>query len=76
MTDKIIMMTDYHLGCVEQIIESLQQVVNDMVQDSKPGHDYTTIASAVNEARQPLEKAKRQLEKKAKERKRYLEKNQ
>lgn len=75
MTDKITMMTDYHLGCVEQVIESLQQVVNDMVQDSKLGHDYTTIASTVIKARQPLEKARKQLEKKAKERKHYLEKS-
>ncbi len=61
-----------HIKHIDQIIKSIQQVVNDIIEDDRRDHNLIDAASTVNKARQPLEKAKGQLEKKAKERKRYL----
>ncbi len=60
MTDKVTMTINYHLGCIEELIRYTRQVSVDMTGD---GDNLIPIATIVYEAREPLEKAKKELEK-------------
>ncbi len=49
-----------HLKEVEKLINRLRRVISDLVEDHDP--DIDNVAWTVSKAREPLEKAKRQLE--------------